>query len=103
ALDSPACGGEEAQLPGDQLASPLGTHDLDREPAAGAPDDRGNRDVQGVLYSLGRDFHLHRGLVEPACGCWVVETDGGRNGRDPGGAVLTVRDLGDSPEPVDLS
>src|SRR4029450_4275354 len=75
---------------------------------AGAPDDRGHRDAQSALHSLGRDLHLDRGLVEPACGCWVVETDGGRDGRVPGGVVLPGvvlpgRDLGDSPEPVHLS
>jgi hypothetical protein len=96
-LDSSACGVEQAQPHSDQLALPAGAHDLDREPAAGLPDDRGNRDAEGALHSPGRDLHLDRGLVEPACLFGVVETDLGRDGRVLGLVVLPGRDLGDSP------
>ena len=36
-------------------------------PPPDVPDDRGDRDAQGVLHAPGRDLHLNRGPVEPAC------------------------------------
>ena len=86
----PPAGVEQAQLHGDQLASPAGAHDLDREPAAGLADERGDRDAQGALHALGRDVHLDRGLVEPARLGRVVEADVGRDGRVGGLAVLSA-------------
>ena len=70
-LDSSACGVEQAELHTDQVAPPARAYDLDREPAAGAPDDRGDRNAQGARHALGRDFHLDRCPVEPAGLCWV--------------------------------
>ena len=78
--DPPAGGVEQAELHGDQLASPAGAHDLDREPAAGLPDERGDRDAQGALHALGRDLHLDRGPVEPARPLRLVQADVGRDG-----------------------
>ena len=102
-LDASAAGVEQAQLHGDQLASPTGAHDLDGEPAAGLADQRGDRDAQGVVHALGGDVHLDRGLVEPARLGRVVEADEGRDGRVGRLAALSSRGLGDSSEPRDPS
>jgi hypothetical protein len=76
--DGPALG------TGDQLATPVRAHDLDRKPAAGLPDERGDGDDQNVLHvlhALGGDVDLNGGGVEPARRFRVVETDVDRDGR----------------------
>ena len=63
-LDPSACGVEQAQPYGDQPTPAAVVHDLDREPASGRPDQRGDRDAQRVVHSLGRDVHLDGGCIE---------------------------------------
>ena len=50
-LDSSARGVEQPQLHRDQLASPAGAHDLDREPA-GLPDERGQTTLRALSTPL---------------------------------------------------
>ena len=69
-------------------------------PPPDLPDERGDRDAQGVVHALGGDVHFNRGLVEPARLGRVVEADERRDGRG-GGADVRCPAWATRPKPVD--